>query len=176
MPHWSNSCVHSEGIHDAHPPTQKRVSKEDIHRAIWSWDRDSRYKSSSTGIAPALVETIRHASLRQRLKQEGGITRSHSLAEVFSALTGGNINLRVGIGPVQRQNDCRDLAKELSFFDLAPADVLMALKEAKEKGVRGGRVHDYLHAIAAEKAGVKELLTLDRNDFVGLTKVPVSQV
>ncbi len=124
--------------------------------------------------ASALVETIRNSDLRQRLKQEGGITRSHSLAEVFSALTGGNINLRVGID--QAAQTAADLAKELSFFDLAPVDILTALKGAKAKGVRGGRVHDYLHAVAAEKSGVKELLTLDQNDFAGLTKVAIRQV
>jgi predicted nucleic acid-binding protein len=36
-------------------------------------------------------------------------------------------------------------------------------------GVRGGRVHDYLHARAAEKAGVEELLTTDQYDFASLT-------
>ena len=35
-------------------------------------------------------------------------------------------------------------------------------------GVRGGRVHDYMHALAASKSGADALLTTDRNDFNGL--------
>jgi predicted nucleic acid-binding protein len=123
----------------------------------------------------ALIETIRDADLRRRLKEEGGLTRSHSLAEIFSTLTGGNINLRVSAA--QASEMISKLADDLSFFDLAPADVLAALKQAKAKGVRGGRVHDFLHAVAAQKSGVKELLTLDQNDFAGLTEnITIRQV
>jgi predicted nucleic acid-binding protein len=50
------------------------------------------------------------------------------------------------------------------------------LKEARKKGVRGGRVHDYLHAVAAEKSGSRKLLTLDRNDFNDLTTVEIEAV
>jgi predicted nucleic acid-binding protein len=64
----------------------------------------------------------------------------------------------------------------LDFHDLTAAEVLTALKEARKKGVRGGRIHDYLHAVAAQKSGAKKLLTLDRNDFAGLTKVGIEQV
>jgi hypothetical protein len=70
-----------------------------------------------------------------------------------------------------------NLAQELSFVDLTAKEVLDALKYAKARGVRGGRVHDLLHAIAAEKCGAPELLTLDKNDFTSLTtKVVISQV
>jgi predicted nucleic acid-binding protein len=125
--------------------------------------------------ASALVETVRDPALRRRLKEQGGLTRTHSLAEVFSAVTGGNINLRVGAD--QAAEMVSKLADDLSFFDLVPADVIAALKRARAKGVRGGRVHDYLHAVAAEKSGAKQLLTLDRNDFADLTDtVTVEQI
>jgi predicted nucleic acid-binding protein len=125
--------------------------------------------------ASALIEALGDPELRQRLKQDGGLTRSHSLAETFSALTGGNINLRVA--PDKAAEMVTNIANDLSFFDLAPADVIAALKQAKARGVRGGRVHDFLHAVAAEKSGAKQLLTLDRNDFADLTDtVTVEQV
>jgi hypothetical protein len=51
---------------------------------------------------------------------------------------------------------------------------LSALEGAKAKGVSGPRVHDLLHAAAAEKAGADRLLTRKLNDFVGLSaKAPV---
>lgn len=43
--------------------------------------------------------------------------------------------------------------------------MIAGLSKARQRGVRGGRVHDYLHALAAVKSGANELLTLDRNDF-----------
>jgi predicted nucleic acid-binding protein len=44
-------------------------------------------------------------------------------------------------------------------------------------GVRGGRVHDFIHAMAAQKSGATTLLTMDKNDFTGLTSsVAVEQV
>jgi predicted nucleic acid-binding protein len=50
------------------------------------------------------------------------------------------------------------------------------LRETRKRGVRGGRIHDYLHAVAAEKSGANKLLTLDRHDFNDLTKVEIEQV
>jgi hypothetical protein len=47
--------------------------------------------------------------------------------------------------------------------------MLAALKQTRKRGVRGGRVHDFMHAVAAEKSGAKELLTLDTHDFDALT-------
>jgi hypothetical protein len=57
--------------------------------------------------------------------------------------------------------------------ELTGSEVLDALKSARQKGVRGGRVHDYLHAVAAEKCAAKKILTLDKNGFAGLTGLQV---
>ena len=122
----------------------------------------------------ALVEACQSLVLRARLHREGGITRTHALAEVFSTLTGGNLAFRVDAD--EAAETVASLAGELAFHDLTAADVLTALRAARKKGVRGGRVHDYLHALAAEKAGAKKLLTVDRNDFKDLTKVEIEQV
>jgi len=68
------------------------------------------------------------------------------------------------------------LAGDLAFHDPTAADVLTALKAARKRGGRGGRVHDYLPALAAEKSGAKKLLTLDKNDFKDLGTVEIEQV
>src|SRR5579884_3214697 len=116
--------------------------------------------------ASALVETHLDTDLHERLKEEGGITRTHSLAEVFSTLTGGRFPVRVS--PDQAANTIEELIQHLDMVDLSAREVVQGLKKAREMGVRGGRVHDYLHALAAEKSGAKKLITLDRNDFAGL--------
>jgi hypothetical protein len=106
----------------------------------------------------AVIEACNSPALRVRLHRERGLTRIHTLAEVFSTLTGGN------------------LASDLDFHDLAATDVLKALKETRKKGVRGGRIHDSLHAVAAEKSGARKLLTLGKNDFNDLTTVEIEAV
>lgn len=122
----------------------------------------------------ALVETTVNASLRARLQAEGAFTRSHSLAETFSALTAGGLAVRTDADSAAQFIEA--LIPRLEFVELTPAEIAAALREAKAKGVRGGRVHDFLHAVAANKSGANELLTLDRNDFADLTSIKVSQV
>ncbi len=56
----------------------------------------------------------------------------------------------------------------MHFVELDAAETLAALDLAQQHGVRGGRVHDWLHARAARKAGAAELVTDNLNDFAGL--------
>jgi len=56
---------------------------------------------------------------------------------------------------------------------LTADEIVAALKDAPAKSAQGGRVHDLMHAVAAEKCGAEELWTLDQNDFIGLGKVPL---
>ena len=114
----------------------------------------------------ALVAASADAGLRTRLRHERGITRTHALAETFSALTAGNLSVRVDADAAATL--VHDLAKDLDFIDLTPTEILDALKKAKKRGVRGGRVHDLLHAVAAEKAGAFKILTAEENDFESL--------
>src|ERR1700720_888399 len=109
----------------------------------------------------ALVAASANLTLRTRLHTEGGVTRTHALAETFSALTGGNLALRVDADAAARI--VGSLAQDLHFVDLTSKEVLEALKQARKRGVRGGRVHDFLHAVAAEKTKTGRLLTADEN-------------
>ena len=122
----------------------------------------------------AVIEACNSPVLRARLHRERGLTRTHTLAEVFSTLTGGNLAFRLDADAAAQT--VANLATDLDFHDLTAPDVLTALKEARKKGVRGGRIYDYLHAVAAQKSGAKKLLTLDKNDFTDLTKVEIEQV
>ena len=115
----------------------------------------------------ALVQASADLQLRTRLHEERGFTRTHALAEIFSALTGGRLAIRLESDAAFKVVD--NLAADLDFVDLEPKEVLSALKQAQQRGVRGGRVHDYLHARAAEKCGAPGLLTTDQYDFTSLT-------
>jgi len=122
----------------------------------------------------ALIEATVDPVLRSRVERERPYTRAHSLAEAFSALTGGNLGIRVDADDAAAI--LADLARDLDFVDLNEFDVLAALKTARKKGVRGGRVHDYLHAVAAERKFATRLVTLDENDFDGLTTLKIEQL
>jgi predicted nucleic acid-binding protein len=114
----------------------------------------------------ALVEAVLDQKLRQRLAEDQSITRVHALGEVFGTLTGGRLGVK--FGPDEAVEVMDELAADLEFVELTAKEVLAALHDAEEKGVRGGRVHDYLHAVAAQKAKVGLLLTSDKFDFSGL--------
>jgi predicted nucleic acid-binding protein len=114
----------------------------------------------------ALVEAVLDQKLRQRLAEDQSITRVHALSEVFGTLTGGRLGVK--FGPNEAAEVMDELAADLEFVELTAKEVLAALHDAEEKGVRGGRVHDYLHAVAAQKAKAGLLLTSDKFDFSGL--------
>jgi predicted nucleic acid-binding protein len=125
--------------------------------------------------ASALVAACADLEIRTRVQKERPVTRIHSLAEIFSALTGGG-NLGIRVDASEAAATIADLARDLELVELTAADVLTALKTSRLKGVRGGRVHDYLHAIAAEKQKAAQIVTVDRNDFDGLTAVAITQL
>jgi predicted nucleic acid-binding protein len=123
----------------------------------------------------ALVQASADLALRRRLHAERGFTRSHTLAEIFSALTAGNLAIRLDADGAAQAVE--SLGQDLDFVDLTPQEMLAALKQARKRGVRGGRVHDFMHAIAAEKSRASHLLTADENDFESLTdSVKIEQI
>ncbi len=120
-----------------------------------------RYWDSS-----ALVDALHENSVETMVREKDQWTRPHTLAEVFSTLTGGRLGYRY------LPNDAAAMIEELTagmnFVELDKKETLSALGKAEAAGVRGGRVHDWLHARAATKAGAKVLLTDNISDFSGL--------
>lgn len=116
--------------------------------------------------ASGLVEALHDESVRLKITKESAVTRSHSFSEVFSTLTGGRLGIRYS--PDDAAEMIASLAKDLEAVDLSLDESLAALLQAGRVGVRGGRVHDFLHAEAARKAAVERLVTLNKSDFVGL--------
>lgn len=114
----------------------------------------------------ALVVACQDGTVRDRLEAEGGATRVHTFAEVFSTLTGGRLGYRVD--PEDAATLISEIRAKLEVVELDVDEVQAALGGARSKGVRGGRVHDYLHAVAAMKAGCDKVWTLNISDFSGL--------
>ncbi len=120
--------------------------------------------------ASARVQSVYDPGIKARFELEGGLTRPHSLAEDFSALTANPVT-RLDADSASRVVGI--LAEQLDFVDLTAKETVAGLRQARRLGVRGGRVHDFLHALAAEKGKADKILTLDRHDFDDLTSVPI---
>jgi len=114
----------------------------------------------------ALVEAVQNLGVRKALRKVSGFTRPHALAEVFSTLTGGRLGYRCQ--PDDAAKIGRELASDLKFVELDEQETLHALATSRKHGVRGGQIHDYLHAIAARKAGALTIYTFNTGDFGSL--------
>lgn len=117
----------------------------------------------------ALVEAMENPDLRSRINPGNNATRPHTLAEVFSTLTKG---LNYHYSPADAAKMIADLLPDLTFVELTADETATAIKEATAQGVRGGRIHDLMHAWAAKKWRAEILLTLDAKGFSTL-KIPV---
>ncbi len=123
--------------------------------------------------------------LERRTGEIEGVTRAHTLAEMFSALTGrgwretlpGGVTRQRRMGMVLAARTIRQVRSQLDFVELSPDEIAAAADEAKAVGAQGGGIHDLLHARAAETAGADEFWTTDRNDFERfLTSIPIQHL
>ncbi len=113
----------------------------------------------------ALVSATEDPALSTRLTAEKGFSRRHALAETFSALTGKS-HLKTDANKAALL--LKQFAADLDFVELTTEEIIQATQDAQSLGVRGGGIHDLLHAKAALKSGAKSFLTLDKNDFTHL--------
>lgn len=115
----------------------------------------------------ALIEILHTPSRRTAFSPKFDVTRTYTLAEVYSTLTKG-VNYRYP--PDDAAKMIEGLAEDLDFIQLSKGDTLATIKEARAQGVRGARIHDLMHATAARKCGASTLMTLDLAGFTGLAK------
>lgn len=128
---------------------------------------------SSVLIAAAAASEAFHAECAALLKNPKlrgqRAVWSHALLETFSNVTGGRLPIRITPAAASRQIS-EALLPLLMPVDLSTPELMAALGEAQSAGVRGGAIYDYLHLVAARKAGAKVLYTLDVGDFRALAR------
>ena len=133
------------------------------------WDTSAVINAAISPVVKAALDSGEHT------------TRPHTFAEFFNCMTDRGVRWQDSAGTEHRLLfDAGDAARWLRDFrgrvelvELDGEETLSALEGAKAKGVSGPRVHDLLHAAAAEKAGADRLLTRNLNDFTGLSaRVP----
>lgn len=106
-----------------------------------------------------------HEACRKVLATGRHSVFAHSLAETFSTLTGGRLGFRVPAADAANLLR-RQITPKLRIVSMEADDLLTACGEAQARGVRGGAIYDYLHLVAARKAGAKRLFTLNLEDFL----------
>jgi len=93
----------------------------------------------------------------------------HALNETFATLTGGRLGVWID-SAVAAEMSRESILPSVRFVDLSVEDVVGAQLNARQQGVRGGAIYDYMHLVAARKAGVECLNTLNVNDFSNLRR------
>lgn len=106
-----------------------------------------------------------HDACRKVLLAHRPTVLAHAFAETFSTLTGGRLGFRVPASDAAKLLR-QQIAPKLSNIPLDESDLLTAFEEAELRGVRGGAIYDYLHLVAARKAGAKRFYTLNLSDFL----------
>lgn len=120
----------------------------------------------------------------KRVREISGVTRTHTMAELFAALTGrgwletlpGGVTRSRRLGAKLAARMVDEISGQLTFVELTRAEVQSAVDDASSLGVSGGRIHDLLHARAAEKSKAQEFWTCDENDFDRLTSVRIKLI
>ena len=108
---------------------------------------------------PVCFALLRHPDV----SQVTGIY-SHGFTETFSTLTGGRRRVQMPADMVAEILQQDYLPKRVPA-SLDPAEILQAMSETRSRGVRGGGIFDYLHLVAARKAGASRVYTLNISNF-----------
>lgn len=137
-------------------------------------------RAAPTALASALLDSSvilasldpdepAHDACARLVGQGGHSLYVHALAETFSILTGGQRARRVDAGVAVQLLE-ESVLPFVQTISLTGKDVMSALADVRARGVRGGAVYDYLHLVAARKAGVARLVTLDLRHFQALAR------
>ncbi len=93
----------------------------------------------------------------------------HGLTETFSTLTGGRHSLRLSPSLAVEVIE-HDYLPGITITTLTPSEMLHALRDAENRGVRGGAIYDFLHLVAARKAKATRFYTLNLSHFLALRR------
>jgi predicted nucleic acid-binding protein len=123
------------------------------------------YFDTSALIAAMIEEEGHHqAALKALSDCEQGFTASHTLAEVFSTLTGGRLEVQLSpkeAGQIVEAN----VIQRLQILNLTVDDYKLAMQNSESVGARGGAVYDMLHLQAARRGKANRILTINVRHF-----------
>ena len=127
------------------------------------------YLDSSVLVAALVEDEPAHESCLKILRRKDAASWTHAITEVFATLTGGRLGLRVPPALAAELIDT-SLVSRLRFLDLGATEVSGAIRDAEAVGARGGAIFDFLHLIAARRAGATVVYTLNTKHFTALAR------
>lgn len=110
-----------------------------------------------------------HVACDRLLASGGHKAYAHAMAETFSILSGGRQSRRLRPALVAKLIE-DSVLPYVELVHLTGNETMKAIADSERRGVRGGAIYDLLHLVAARKAGVDALVTLDVRDFEALAK------
>lgn len=129
----------------------------------------SRLIDSSILIAALLPSEDYHRESLHQIELPETCLHVHAVNEAFSILTGGRLGFRIDADTAAKLIRDR-ISGRLKVIVLDGDEILDSLSEARRRGVRGGAIYDFMHLVAARKARVHEIDTLNINDFNALVR------
>ncbi len=93
----------------------------------------------------------------------GGACAAHTLAEIFSVLTGRPASLRMP--PLDAARLVAHTRKRLTVVSLTPTEHLSAIQSLAALGYSGGMIYDALLLACARKIDAKRIYTLNPKHF-----------
>ena len=140
-----------------------------LKRQVLSEKSELTLLDTSIVLASLDPDEPRHLACDALLAAGDCLLYTHALAETFSILTGGRQGrrLRPSAAAALIQQSVMPCVKLVA---LSGQQTLAALGECDSRGVRGGAVYDFMHLVAARKAGAQRLLTLDLRNFQALVQ------
>ena len=124
----------------------------------------STHLDSSVLVAALVDSDPHHEACLHLLRKGGSSVLVHALAETFNTMTGGKLISRI-LPSVVSEVLTVSVLPRVRPIGLSAAETIAAFAETEERGVRGGAIYDYLHLVAARKAGARKLYTLDLDNF-----------
>lgn len=119
---------------------------------------------SSVLVAALSPDEHRHSQCLTLLLQGGHSVYAHAFLETFSTLTGGKLGIKVDAELAARLLT-ETVLPRVKVIELGGSELIIALRETRKQGVRGGGVYDYMHLIAARKSGADVLYTINLSNF-----------
>jgi hypothetical protein len=124
----------------------------------------------------AAINAFVSPKVSARLDSGEHYIRPHLLSEFFATMTGRGIPVKDAQGNPAKlllpPNDAaiwlRKFCARVKVVESSVEEILNALDGAQKKSVQGGKVYDFLHAMAADKIDGETLLTRNAKDFLGL--------
>jgi predicted nucleic acid-binding protein len=123
------------------------------------------YFDSSALIAAIVEEEEHHAAAFRALDETThGVTSTHALAETFSTLTSGRLEIQLtpeeAFGVIEA-----NVVQRMEVIELTISDYRRAMLVSHAAGARGGAIYDMLHLQAARRVRAGRILTINVRHF-----------